>query len=377
MRTRAYAAALLLALLPACSASSTPPECPDNAICTEIDQSAPPLTRPDGTPVSPRAAPAPQPPRTYGGQDLAWPSVPRSSAVPPALGAVRGTGVLRTSSGRTLPAGLLLPRLGGTATRPVVLTPCGNRVTVTGPLSAEPARRAGQPLVLLDPGHGGTADGAMGPGGVREADRNLQIATLTAAKLTAGRSGVPGVRTLLTRRGDHDASLAFRVALADALRADLSVSIHLNAAPLTMLDRPGTSEFGSVSDPNGRRAAGVLYEAHRRYLETLTDRVGGRWAGNPDAGALYRLGSRGSDYYGLLRLSHTTWVIAEPLFLSDPKQAALVADPLVRQGLASAYASGVSAFLAGAPGSGLTQPAPRGADPAPVPGQDRCVDPIG
>ena len=372
--------ALLLALLPACSNSSTPQECPGNASCPEPDQSAPPLRLPDGTPASPQAAAspgagsAPQVPRTYGGQTLAWPRVPRTSAVPPALGAVRGTGPLRTSSGRTLPAGLLLPRLGGTAARPVVLTPCGARVTVTGPMTVEPARRSGQPLVLLDPGHGGSADGAIGPGGVREADRNLQIATLTAAELAApGRA----LRTVLTRQGDHDASLPFRVALADALRADLSVSVHLNAAPLAMLDRPGTTEFGSVSDPNGRRAAGVLYEAHRRYLETLTDRVGGRWAGNPDAGALYRLGSQGSDYYGLLRRAHTTWVIAEPLFLSDPKQAALIADPVVRRGLATAYATGIRAFLAGAPGSGWTEPAPRAADPAPAPGQDRCVDPIG
>lgn len=349
---RTAVGALLLGLLAACSTATA--ECDGQAACAPPSQGASPLSRPDGTPVE-----------SYDGADVVWPASSADLAAPPVLGALRSTGPLRTSAGAVLPPGLLLPRVGGTATAPVVLTPCGGRVTVTGPYDVVPPR-GDAPVVLLDPGHGGSADGARGPDGAREADRNLQVARRVEALLRG--------RVLLTRSSDHDASLPYRVALADSLRADLSVSLHLNAAPLGELDRPGTSVFGSVQHPEGRRAAGVVHEALRRYVETLEDRVGGRWAGNADAGALYRLGATGGDFYGLLRLSSTPWVIAEPLYLSDPEEAALVADPAVQQGLAQAYADGVRSYLSGAQGSGWREPLPSGpvkdAPPAP------CTDPV-
>ena len=363
MRLRTAAVAGALALVTACTGGSGTVAAPGGSPAPPAGSAPAGQQTPAAAAVTP---PAPEGPGGYGGQDVRWPSVRRTSAPPPALGALRAREPLRTSAGRRLPAGILLPRIGGSAGSPQVLTPCGAAVTVTGAYDVVPPRGA-EPVILIDPGHGGSADGVVGPDGAREADRNLDVAQRAAALL--------GGRVLLTREGDHDAALPFRVALADALRADLSVSVHLNAAPLAELDRPGTSEFASVSDPDGRRAAGVLYEAHRRYLETLSARVGGRWAGNPDAGALYRLGSRGTDYYGLLRRASTTWVIGEPLFLSDPEEAALVADPQVRQGLAAAYVSGIRAFLSGAEGSGWRVPAPRPADPPPPPGQDECVDP--
>lgn len=366
MRLRTAAVAGTLALVTACSAGTENVAAPQGSPAVPVPpagSAAPPAA---GEPAGPGAAAPPADAGGYGGQDVAWPSVRRTTSAPPALGALRAREPLRTSAGRRLPAGILLPRVGGSAGNPQVLTPCGAKVTVTGAYDVVPPRGV-EPVILIDPGHGGSADGVVGPDGAREADRNLDVARRVAALL--------GGRVLLTRESDHDAALPFRVALADTLRADLSVSVHLNAAPLAELDRPGTSEFASVSDPDGRRAAGVLYEAHRRYLETLSSRVGGQWAGNPDAGALYRLGSRGGDYYGLLRRASTTWVIGEPLFLSDPEEAALVADPQVRQGLAAAYVSGIRAFLAGAEGSGWREPAPRPADPPPPPGQDTCVDP--
>lgn len=339
--------------------------------CGPADSCETPLTTtPTGTTTSPGAVAttptSPSPvalPTSYGGQGIRWPVVRRTTPAPPPLGAVRTLARVRRSDGGTLAAGLLLPRVSRTQ----VLTPCGDRVVVTGRTEAV-AARGSAPLVLLDPGHGGHADGTRAPDGTREATRVLDIA-LRAEKALAG------TRVLLTRRTDADASLPFRVALADALRADLSVSVHLDAAPETTSTHPGTRVFGSVSDPGGRRAAGVVYEHLRRYLQTLDARVGGTWASDREPGALYRLGSGGRDYYGLLRRAHTTWVIAEPAYLSDPEEAALLADPAVREGLARAYADGVRAFLRGATGSGWGVPEPDSADPAPAPGQDVCTDP--
>lgn len=356
---RLPAALLALALLTGCVQS----EFED---CRETDSCAPPLTHPTlalppAPPPSPSATVTQLP--TYGGAGVRWPVVRRTTEAPRALGALRTLERVRRSDGGTLAAGLLLPRVSASA----VLTPCGDRVTVSGRTQLVGPRGASR-LVLLDPGHGGHADGSLAPDGTREADRVLDLALRTEKALV-------GTRVLLTRRGDHDASLPFRVALADALRPDLSVSLHLDAAPETTRDHPGTRVFGSVADPSGRRATGVVHEHLRRYLETLDDRVGGRWASDRVPGALYRLGSRGTDYYGLLRRAHTTWVIAEPLYLTDPDQAALLADATVRAGLATAYADGVRGFLRGDPGSGWAEPEPDPADPAPAPGQTTCTDP--
>jgi N-acetylmuramoyl-L-alanine amidase len=91
---------------------------------------------------------------------------------------------------------------------------------------AHPAPREPAFVAVVDPGHGGDKEGAVGPGGVREKEVALQIARRVVARLRA-----QGGKALLTRTGDIPVALAQRAALANAVRADLFVSIHLNAMP--------------------------------------------------------------------------------------------------------------------------------------------------
>ncbi|MBI5235860.1 MAG: N-acetylmuramoyl-L-alanine amidase [Deltaproteobacteria bacterium] len=81
-------------------------------------------------------------------------------------------------------------------------------------------------VVVLDPGHGGEDTGATGPAGVNEKDVTLAVAKKTAELIKA--------KTLcdvtLTRADDTFVPLAKRVAVANALNADLFVSIPVNAA---------------------------------------------------------------------------------------------------------------------------------------------------
>jgi N-acetylmuramoyl-L-alanine amidase len=79
--------------------------------------------------------------------------------------------------------------------------------------------------VALDPGHGGSDPGAIGPAGVREKDVTLAIATRVAPVLAR-----EGVQVLLTRDDDRFVSLEERTARANGFGADLFVSIHCNAA---------------------------------------------------------------------------------------------------------------------------------------------------
>jgi N-acetylmuramoyl-L-alanine amidase len=287
---------------------------------------------------------------TYGGQTVSWPQLRRTSATPAALGAIATSGHVE----------------------PVVLTPCDRHVQLSGSgISYLAPSGPNDSLVVLDPGHGGHADGAMAADGTREADVVLALSKQVLADLR-GHVG----RVVVTRSSDIDVSLGFRVALADALRADLAVSLHLDANPGTTTSPvPGTQAYAAAADPNGRRAAGVLYQAERRYIDTLSPRVGHHWGARRNRGALYRLGSNG-DYYYLLRSSHVTWVISEAMFVTVPHEEALMTDPSTRGGLADAIAGGIGDYLGTHdPGSGWRTPIPQPADPS-VPGAPfTCHDP--
>jgi N-acetylmuramoyl-L-alanine amidase len=91
---------------------------------------------------------------------------------------------------------------------------------------APPPPRERPFLVVLDPGHGGDQDGALSPGGLKEKDLSLQIAQRVGMLLRH-----QGVKVVLTRTGDLSVPLPNRPAIANAVRADLFLSIHLNSMP--------------------------------------------------------------------------------------------------------------------------------------------------
>ena len=80
--------------------------------------------------------------------------------------------------------------------------------------------------IVLDPGHGGSETGAVGPSGVEEKELTLLLARSLKARLESAL----GVRVVLTR--DEDANLPHetRTAIANQNKADLFVSLHLNSA---------------------------------------------------------------------------------------------------------------------------------------------------
>jgi N-acetylmuramoyl-L-alanine amidase len=88
-----------------------------------------------------------------------------------------------------------------------------------------PPRRDRIPTIVLDPGHGGSAVGAEG-GGLVEKDFTLRLARLLRSKLQSAL----GLRVVLTRDEDADLPLETRSAIANQLKADLFISLHLNAS---------------------------------------------------------------------------------------------------------------------------------------------------
>jgi N-acetylmuramoyl-L-alanine amidase len=79
-------------------------------------------------------------------------------------------------------------------------------------------------VIVIDPGHGGSETGAVGPDGTNEKDITLAIARKLKSILENS-----GNRVILTRDGDQQITLDDRTALANNNKADLFVSIHANA----------------------------------------------------------------------------------------------------------------------------------------------------
>jgi len=89
-----------------------------------------------------------------------------------------------------------------------------------------PAHPPGVRTIVLDPGHGGKEVGAIGPNGLVEKETTLAI----CRRLQSMLASELGVRVILTRDSDELVPHDQRTATANQFRADLFLSIHLNAS---------------------------------------------------------------------------------------------------------------------------------------------------
>jgi len=105
--------------------------------------------------------------------------------------------------------------------------------------------------IVIDPGHGGKDPGAIGSLGTNEKDIVLDIGLrLRDALIRSGRYNV-----VMTREGDTFISLADRVRVANANRADLFISLHVNAIPQKEYNVTETFYFGPPTDKYTLRLA--------------------------------------------------------------------------------------------------------------------------
>jgi len=224
--------------------------------------------------------------------------------------------------------------------------------------------------VVLDPGHGGVETGAVGDNGLVERDLNMAVANATKDLLERD-----GATVVLTRTGDYRISLQTRAEIVQKLKPPVFISIHHNGGHDEERATPGTEVFFQHASPESRRLAGILYEELYAFFDSID--VVTSWYADRDAGAKFRLGSSGADYYGILRRTNgVTSVLSEAAFLSNPQEATVLADPEVQQGEARAITRAVRRFmLSDDPGSGFTEPYDRTEPAGPGGGTDSCDDP--
>jgi len=96
-------------------------------------------------------------------------------------------------------------------------------IAAAPPVERDPRRK----IIVIDPGHGGVETGATGPTGLREKEVTLDLARRVQRRLKRDRN----LTVVLTRDEDRLIGLDERTAIANHNRADLFISIHLNASP--------------------------------------------------------------------------------------------------------------------------------------------------
>jgi N-acetylmuramoyl-L-alanine amidase len=104
--------------------------------------------------------------------------------------------------------------------------------------------------IVIDPGHGGKAPGAVGPHGEKEKDITLEVGKIIAKRLSD-----EGVEVLLTRDNDTYIALEDRTAFANKHNADLFVSIHVNATESRYRDGVETYFLNLTTDAASNRVA--------------------------------------------------------------------------------------------------------------------------
>ncbi len=221
-----------------------------------------------------------------------------------------------------------------------------------------PPRPADGPLVVIDPGHGGTNDGAPGAvPGLFEKTLTLSLARQLEERLVAR-----GFAVELTRRDDVYLTLRQRMDRANQLGADLLISIHANATPqhaqrgfetfvlskraVDVDSRALRNEDGAVRPGVDRRTARVLDEVERG--QAVADAADLAVAIQKEL-ALVRgsAGDRGVKQEAQHVLLGATMpaVLVEVGFIDHPIEGRELADPAVQRRIADALARAISEQL--------------------------------
>lgn len=191
----------------------------------------------------------------------------------------------------------------------------------------EELRRFGPGLaglrIVVDPGHGGSDPGLVGPAGVREDAVCLAIARRLESALLA-----QGVSVFPTREEDQAPSDSERATLANALGADLFISIHTGGSADEAACGSATYYFGHER---------FRSEAGARFAECLQEAVVS--LGLTD-------GRTHAKTFAVLRETRMPAVQVEPCHVTNPAEESRVADPAFQRRVAEALATGLRRFVA-------------------------------
>lgn len=238
-------------------------------------------------------------------------------------------------------------------------------VSLAGLAAGAPARVAGEvfPLaarrIVLDPGHGG-GDGGTALGALHEKEITLDLALRLRDLLAAD-----GFEVHLTRKDDRRISLRDRARIANALPADLFLSIHVNwiADPrgergvetyyLGPTDDPFLTRLASAENAESGYSRADIRTLLEGIYQDLRQEESARAASSVQQALHRSLGevNPGLENWGVksapflvLVATEMPAVLAEVSSLSHPEEAKLLAQPEYRDRIARALLDGVRAY---------------------------------
>jgi len=159
-------------------------------------------------------------------------------------------------------------------------------------------------VIVIDPGHGGSDTGAIGPDNTEEKNVTLAIARELRKLLSDD-----GVKVIMTRTSDRDVAfdgasdceeLQARADIANQANADLFISIHADA---------------SAESVNG--TATYFYPGSNDDLARLVQ------SSMVSQLKLYDRGFQPNDYY-VLKYTNMPAILTEAAFISNPKEEELL-----------------------------------------------------
>jgi N-acetylmuramoyl-L-alanine amidase len=253
--------------------------------------------------------------------------------------------------------------------------------------AAAPAPAAAPALtVVVDPGHGGTETGAIGPGGLQEKEITLEIARKVASTLPR----VLSCRPVLTRDTDSLISLDDRTSVANHEKADLFLSVHANSSRAASAQGSETyylsleasdklaqelasrenQSAGAAAVPAGEGSGNpdldfVLWDlaqsAHLKESSELAEAI------QVELNAVSDTANRGIKQapFRVLVGASMPAVLVEVAFISNPDEEKKLQTPAFQQAVADAIARAVARFFTKrAPAAIRTTPTPA---PSPIP----------
>lgn len=222
-------------------------------------------------------------------------------------------------------------------------------------------------LVMIDPGHGGHDPGTQSADGVAEKDLALAIATRLQLALRAR-----AISAELTRADDRFISLAERTRSANQRRADLFVSIHLNASPnaettgietyylnnttdratirLAQMENADDSDSGDSAQPNLNYILTDLRQGDKANesmaLARMIEDESVAALATATGIRVNALGAKQGPFYVLVGAAMPA-VLVECGFLSNRGEADHLNDQAYQQGLADGIATAVADYFGG------------------------------
>ena len=182
-------------------------------------------------------------------------------------------------------------------------------------------------IIVIDPGHGGSDPGAVGPKGTLEKNVTLGIAKKLGAKLEAAGANVFYTRFVDLDVAKRDASgaeeLHKRIEVAHEKKADIFVSIHADASISS--EAGGTTTYYYVKTPYDLKLA----QAVQRRVSV--------------AGGLLNRGTKQSGFY----VNKKSWIpsiLVETAFISNPNEEKLLGQAEFQEKIAAGLFAGIVDF---------------------------------